>query len=216
MPVKNADIDIHEPRLARSRLEKSEQRLAMELESSNLGTWGWDIATDSLRFDPRCAQGFGSRRERPGPHGLPPRISHRLARRRHPLGPGIGRAYYDAGTGQPTPMAGTVANIDERKTQEERSERVVQDAGLGHWYSDLAAGRQRHLPRAARPSAQGVMTRDRVRERIHPEDVARMDEATRRSSSTASSSTSPPSTSSRSPCARRCRRRTSHTRRGSW
>jgi hypothetical protein len=187
--------------------------------SSSPRTWAHGIGTSPPT---RCASTRAARRASAVDVSVRDRTAYRLEYRTAWSDGGIhwvqaiGRAYYDAGTGQPMRMAGTVANIDERKTQEERSEHVVQVAGLGLWYSDLAAGRQRHLPRAARPSAQGVMTRDRVRERIHPEDVARMDEATRRSSSTASPSTSPPSTSSRSPCARRCRRRTSHPRRGSW
>ncbi|HEX8702312.1 MAG TPA: PAS domain-containing protein, partial [Myxococcaceae bacterium] len=50
--------DIHEQKLVRSRLEESEQRLSLALEGSHLGTWDWDIATDTLRFDPRCKQIF--------------------------------------------------------------------------------------------------------------------------------------------------------------
>jgi PAS domain S-box-containing protein len=222
MPVKNVDgsvrfrlgtaIDIHEQKLARSRLEESEHRLAMALESSNLGTWDWDIATDSLRFDPRCDQVFGMApgtfhgtfrqdflqlihpedRTRVREHveasvreGTRYRLEYRTI---WPDGgihwvDAIGHAYYDPVTGQPTRMAGTVANIDARKLHEERFEHVVQAAGLGLWYCDLpvdtidcnAIYREQYgLP------AQGVVTGAMVRSRLHPEDLPRMEEAVRR------------------------------------
>ncbi|WP_164019226.1 PAS domain-containing protein [Pyxidicoccus trucidator] len=221
VPVKNADgsvrfwlgtaTDIHEQKLARSRLEESEQRLAMALESSNLGTWNWDIVTDTLRFDPRCEQAFGMA---PGSFrgtfytdfiqfvhpddrarviesvdtSVREHTAYRIEYRTIWSDGGIhwiqaiGRAYYDVVTGQPTRMAGTVANIDERKTQEERFEHVVQAAGLGLWYCDLPLAvvacnpiyREQHgLP------SEGVVTADMVRARIHPADLARMEEAAR-------------------------------------
>ncbi|QSQ21504.1 PAS domain-containing protein [Pyxidicoccus parkwayensis] len=213
MPVKNPDgsvrfrlgtaIDIHEQRLARSRLEDSEQRLAMALEASNLGTWDWDIATDSLRFDARCEQAFGMTpgsfrgtfykdfiqlvhpedRARVIAHvdaSVRERSTYRLDYRTIWRDGGIhwvqaiGRAHYDA-DGRPTRMAGTVANIDERRTHDERFEHVVQTAGLGLWYCDLpldviacnAIYRAQHgLP------AEGPVTRELMRRQIHPEDRA--------------------------------------------
>ncbi|MFP2932482.1 PAS domain-containing protein [Pyxidicoccus sp. 3LG] len=176
VPVKRADgsvryrlgtaTDIHEQKLARSRLADSEQRLALALESSNLGTWEWDIASDTLRFDLRCEQIFGM-----PPHSFRgtfytdfPRFVHpddrelvvshvNAAVREHtayrleyrtvwPDGgihwvQAIGRAYYDEQTGLPTRMAGTAANIDARKTEEARFELVVEATGLGLWYCDL-------------------------------------------------------------------------------
>ncbi|MFP2911082.1 PAS domain-containing protein [Pyxidicoccus sp. 3LFB2] len=221
-PVKNTDgsvrfwlgtaIDVHEQQMARSRLEESEQRLALALESSYLGTWDWDFTTDTLRFDARCDQIFGLA---PGSFGgsfdrdfLPlihpddrPHVIERVAtslrerttyrleyRTVWPDGgihwiQAIGRGTYDAVTGQPTRMAGTVANIDERKTQEERFEHVVQAAGLGLWYCDLPTNvvacnaiyrEQYGLP------AQGVVTGELARSRLHPDDLPRMTEAVRR------------------------------------
>ncbi|WP_240360695.1 PAS domain-containing protein [Pyxidicoccus caerfyrddinensis] len=225
MPVKNPDgsvrfrlgtaIDIHEQRLVRSRLEESEQRLALALESSYLGTWDWDIATDSLRFDPRCEQVFGiapgsfrgtfradfiqlvhpDDRSRVVAHveaSIREHSSYRLEYRTVWRDGGIhwvqslGRAYYDAVTGLPTRMAGTVTNIDERKTQEARFEHLVQTAGLGLWYCDLpldvmdcnAIYRQQHaLP------AEGPVTRARLHECVAPEDVPRVAEAFQRAHS---------------------------------
>lgn len=221
MPVKNPDgsvrfrlgtaIDIHEQRLARSRLEDSEQRLAMALESSQLGTWDWDIATDSLRFDPRCEQVFGMApgsfrgtfysdfiqfvhpddRARVIAHvdaSVRERSTYRLEYRAVWRDGGIhwvqaiGRAHYDA-TGRPVRMAGTVANIDARKMQEERFEHIVRSAGLGLWYCDLpldvitcnAIYRAQHgLP------AEGPVTRESMRRQIHPEDRELVAEAVRR------------------------------------
>jgi PAS domain S-box-containing protein len=159
VPVKNPDgsvqfrlgsaTDIHEQRLARLRLEESEERLALALEASNLGTWDWDVASDTLRFDARCEQIFGME-----PGSFSGSFSEDLARVIHPedlerLRDAVkasisgrtpyrleyrtvwpdgslhwvhasGRAYYDKRTGQPTRMLGTVANIDEIKNQEAR------------------------------------------------------------------------------------------------
>lgn len=223
VPVKNPDgsvrfrlgtaTDIHEQRLARSRLEESEQRLAMALDSSYLGTWDWDLSTDTLRFDPRSEQVFGVEpgslsastypdflqsvhpddRARVTEHveaSIRERTTYRLEYRTIWRDGGIhwiqalGRAYYDPVTGRPTRMAGTVANIDERKMQEERFEHVVQTAGLGLWYCDLpldlidgnAIYREHHgLP------AEGPVTQEMLSHRIHPEDMPRVADAFERS-----------------------------------
>jgi PAS domain S-box-containing protein len=146
--------DVHEQKLTRSQLEASEQRLALALESSQLGTWEWDIASDVLYLDPRCTQIFGmtpgsfrgafSQDFLPRVHPedrerlvaevnarIRDRTDYRLEYRTvWPDGGihwvhAIGRTYYDAKTGEPTRMAGTLANIDERKLQEARIERTL-------------------------------------------------------------------------------------------
>jgi PAS domain S-box-containing protein len=201
--------DTHEQRLARSRLEESEQRLSLALEASNLGTWSWDIASDTLNFDPRCKQIFGiapdaspgsfykefpsvvhpDDRERVTAHvdaSIRDRTAYRLEYRTVWPDGGIhwvlasGRAYYDEKTGQPTRMAGTVANIDERKTQEARFELVVEAAGLGLWYCDLplqtiacnAIYRAQHGL-----AAEGPVTLELLLRGIHPEDQPRVEQA---------------------------------------
>jgi PAS domain S-box-containing protein len=201
--------DIHEQKLARSRLEQSEQRLSLALEASNQGTWEWDVATDTLSFDPRCKQIFAI-----APDAAPgsfykdfPLVVHPEDRERvtayvnasvrdhtayrleyrtvWPDGSihwvlAIGRAYYDEKTGQPTRMAGTVANIDERKTQEARFELAVAAAGLGLWYRDLpsrtitcnAIYRAQHGL-----TAEGPVTLELLHRAIHPDDQPRVDQA---------------------------------------
>jgi PAS domain S-box-containing protein len=195
-----------------SRLEESERRLSLALEASGLGTWEWDIASDTLSFDSRCEQIFG--REPGAFHGgfytdfaqvVHPDDRERVkdaveasVRARTAYGLEYravwpdgsihwvqvsGKAYYDEKTGQPTRMTGTVANIDERKLQETRFELVVQAAGLGLWYCDLprqtvscnAIFRTQHGL-----AAEGEVTLEMLRRRIHPEDVPRMDQTMQR------------------------------------
>jgi len=147
-------VDIHEQKLARSQLEASEQRLALALQASHLGTWEWDWASDTLSVDPRCEHLFGMA---PGSfqgtfrQDFLPRVhpedrervavevnasvrdhtDYRLEYRMvWPDGSihwvqALGHPYYDAETGKPTRMAGTLANIDERKLQEARIERTL-------------------------------------------------------------------------------------------
>ncbi|HEX8697676.1 MAG TPA: ATP-binding protein [Myxococcaceae bacterium] len=93
-----------------------------------------------------------------------------------------GRAYYDEKTGQATRMAGTVANIDESKTQEARFELAVASAGLGLWYRDLP---QRTINCNAIYRAQhglaveGPVTLEELNRGIHPDDQSRVDQAVR-------------------------------------
>jgi PAS domain S-box-containing protein len=204
--------DIHEQKLARHQLEESEQRLALAMQSSHLGTWDWDYVSDTLRFDSRCEQIFGMApgsfqgtftqdflpkvhpddRERVAAEvsaSVRDHTDYRLEYRTvWPDGSihwvhALGRTYYDAKTGRPTRMAGTVANIDERKTQEARFALVVEAAGLGLWYCDLPLGnltcnaiyRALHgLP------AEGRVTLEQVRRKLHPDDLPALDEAVRR------------------------------------
>ncbi|MCP3137133.1 PAS domain-containing protein [Pyxidicoccus xibeiensis] len=204
--------DIHEQKLALRRLEDSEQRLALALESSNLGTWEWDITSDVLSFDLRCEQIFGmpprsfrgtfrtdfprfvhpDDRELVLSHvdaAVRGRTAYRLEYRTVWPDGGIhwvralGRAYYGETTGRPTRMVGTVANIDARKNQEARFELVLEAAGLGLWYCDLP-GELVHCNAIYRSlhglPAEGEVRADAVRRRMHPDDVARVDEAVRR------------------------------------
>lgn len=204
--------DIHEQKLARGHLEQSEQRLALALEASNLGTWDWDIATDALSLDARCKQIFAiapdaapcsfyndfsqllhpDDRELIKAHvdaSVRDRTTYRLEYRTvWPDGSihwvyASGRAYYDAKTGQPTRMAGTLANIDERKTQEARFELAVAAAGLGLWYRDLplrtitcnAIYRAQHGL-----AAEGPVTLELLQGAVHPDDWPRVDQEARR------------------------------------
>jgi PAS domain S-box-containing protein len=204
--------DIHEQKLARGRLEQSEQRLSLALEASNLGTWEWDVTTDTLNFDPRCKQIFAIPRDSaPGSFykdfsqlvhpddrelikthvdaSVRDHTAYRLEYRTvWPDGSihwvqASGRAYYDEKTGQPTHMAGTAANIDERKMQEARFELAVATAGLGLWYRDLpsraitcnAIYRAQHGL-----TAEGPVTLELLLRAIHPDDQPRMERAVQR------------------------------------
>ena len=44
---------------ARAALSLSEQRLLFAIEGAGIGTWSWDIGTDSLAWSPRCKELFG-------------------------------------------------------------------------------------------------------------------------------------------------------------
>jgi len=187
--------------------------------SSSPRTWAHGVGTSPPT---RCASTRAARRASAVDVSVRDRTAYRLEYRT--AWPGGGTHWVQALAARTTTRAQasprpwrapspTSTSARRRRSAPSASSRMpASGTGTPTWPQDVnAISHEQHaLP------AQGVMTRDRVRERIHPEDVARMDEATRRSSSTASSSTSPPSTSSRSPCARRCRRRTSHPRRGSW
>ncbi|MBF5044538.1 PAS domain S-box protein [Aggregicoccus sp. 17bor-14] len=142
------------------------ERRALALELSDLGTWAWEIATDAVTLDARCAQHFGYADGRfPGRcredflervlaedrarvqaqveasvrEGTPYRHEYRV---RWPDGSvhwvqSLGRAHRDPDTGRPARMVGTLTNVDARRTQQERFEHVVSSAGLGLWYCDL-------------------------------------------------------------------------------
>src|SRR6218665_174620 len=151
------------------RLMESEQRLSLALEAASLGTWEWELSSDTLHLDERCVRIFAL-----GPGGfhgsfrhdflllvhpedrarvmehvdasVRARSSYRLEYRVvwpdgsiHWVQAG-GRSYHDANTGEPTRMVGTVTLIDEHKTQEKRFELVVAAAGLGLWYCDVPRG----------------------------------------------------------------------------
>jgi PAS domain S-box-containing protein len=205
-------IDIHEQTLARSQLEASQQRLSLALQSSYLGTWEWDCASDALSFDTRCEQIFGMT-----PGSSPGTFTQDFLPRVHPddrervrtqvdasvrghtdyrleyraVWPdgsihwvhALGRPYYDARTGEPTRMSGTVANIDERKTQEARFELAVEAAGLGLWYCDLPLGSLtcNAIYRALYDlPSEGEVSLELVRRKFHPDDGPRVEEAVRR------------------------------------
>lgn len=51
--------DISDRKRTQARLHESEDRLRMAIESTQLGTWDWDLATNTLIWDVRCKAMFG-------------------------------------------------------------------------------------------------------------------------------------------------------------
>jgi PAS domain-containing protein len=160
MLVKNPDgshrlrlgtaVDIPEQRLVRTRLEESEQRLAVVLASSYLGTWDCDIATHTPRFGPRREEVVGMApnsfrgtlhtdfiqlvhpddRARVIAHvdasvrePSTYRLEHRAVWRDDGIHQvqAIGRAYDDAATGGPTRTTSRSASTSSRTTSPPRS-----------------------------------------------------------------------------------------------
>jgi PAS domain S-box-containing protein len=57
--VIGVDVDVTARKLAERKLETSERQLRLALDAGGMGTWGWDLATDSLVWDARQFELFG-------------------------------------------------------------------------------------------------------------------------------------------------------------
>ncbi|HKP74199.1 MAG TPA: PAS domain-containing protein, partial [Longimicrobiaceae bacterium] len=51
--------EIEEQKRARERAERLEERLRLALDSADVGTWDWDLASGTLAWDERCRRIFG-------------------------------------------------------------------------------------------------------------------------------------------------------------
>jgi PAS domain S-box-containing protein len=145
--------DITERKQTEEKLQKSEERLALALKSSQMGIWDWDIATNKISWSEQLERLFGLKpgtfggsfeqytsmihpddRERfqqviqgARKSGKQYQVEHRVI---WPDGSthwilGLGQAYYDPKTKKPIRMIGSSQNIDERKKNEERKDDFI-------------------------------------------------------------------------------------------
>ena len=133
-------------RTAEEAVRHSNEKLALALEASSLGTWDWRIATGELDWSERCKAIFGIPAGEPMNYGRFLRAIHPDDRRRadaamtHALAEKTpydiefrtqwpdgsmhwvasrGRAFYDDATGKAVRMAGTALDISHRKAAEQ-------------------------------------------------------------------------------------------------
>lgn len=142
-----------EKELLRKQTESSEERLALALQSSQMGIWDWDITTNTITWSEQLEKLYGLRpggftgsyeqyqslihpddRERMQQiiqHALDTGKQYQVEHRAlWPDGSihwilGLGRAYYDPKTKKPVRMTGASQNIDARKRIEERKDDFI-------------------------------------------------------------------------------------------
>jgi two-component system, cell cycle sensor histidine kinase and response regulator CckA len=157
--------DLTAARAVEEELERSREALDFALEAAGLGTWGHDLVTGQMRWDPRAKALLGLAPDAAvtpaawvaalHPDDVAPVQAARnqaLADRtlfsteyRVPWPDGsqraiamIGRGTFEPGTGKPLRMAGVVLDITERKRTEQRLQEVLRLEAIGRLAGGIA------------------------------------------------------------------------------